>query len=144
MQKSTTVLSVPLTDLEAQLDDVESWPLFLPDLIAVRATGRDRYVFTVRQDGLQFEPAVSVRRSPRGHGLIWTTVQGPAWNGHLYLEAVDGRRTRVHLELVIDPRTYLGGLVELVGGGDGRARQSLFNLQDLARRREAERIAGAA
>ena len=143
MQKSTTVLSVPPADLEAQLHDVESWPLFLPDLMEVRPTGKDRYVFTVRQDGLQYERAVAVRRSPRGHGLLWTTVQGPAWNGHLYLEAVDARRTRVHLELVIDPRTYLGGLVELVGGGDGRARRSLSKLQDVARRHTADQAVGA-
>src|ERR687890_493952 len=121
MQKSTAVLSVPLEELESQLRDVETWPQFLPDLVSVGRISEGRYTFTVRLEGQVADIPVIVRRSPRGHGLLWTVVEGPAWNGHLYLEPVDPQRTRAHLELVVEPRSFIGHLVELVGTGDARA-----------------------
>ncbi len=131
MQKSTTVLTVPLRDLEAELRRVESWPSFLPELQAVERITEGRYIFTVRQDGRLHDVRVVVRRSPRGNGLLWTATEGAAWNGHLYLQAVDERRTRVHLELHIDARSFLGHVVEMIGSGDARARLGLFRLQDV-------------
>jgi hypothetical protein len=124
MQKSTTVFSVPLAELDEQLRDIESWPAFLPELQWVRRTGNGRYVFGVRQGGAEIEVPVAVRRSPHGSGMIWTVTDGPAWNGHLYLQVVDGRRTRVHLELHLEtppPADPTGataatqGLARLVG-----------------------------
>lgn len=129
MQKSTTVLSAPLDDLEIQLRDVESWPQFLPDLVAVDRVSEGRYVFTVRLDGQVEDVPVIVRRSPRGHGLLWTVLEGPAWNGHLYLEAVDARRTRAHLELVVEPRALIGA-ASLARAG--RPVPALHRLQDVA------------
>ena len=102
MQKSTTVFSVPLAELDEQLRDIASWPAFLPELQEVEETGRGRYTFTVQRNERQQLVNVAVRRSPYGSGMIWTVVDGPAWNGHLYLQVVDARRTRVHLELNIE------------------------------------------
>jgi len=102
MQKSTTVFSVPLAELDEQLRDIQSWPAFLPELQSVRETAKGRYLFGVRQGGAEVEVPVAVRRSPYGSGMIWTVTEGPAWNGHLYLQVVDARRTRVHLELNLE------------------------------------------
>jgi hypothetical protein len=102
MQKSTTVFSVPLAELDEQLRDIRSWPTFLPELLDVEELGRGRYTFSVLRDDEKLVFDVAVRRSPFGSGMIWTVVDGPAWNGHLYLQVVDARRTRVHLELNIE------------------------------------------
>jgi hypothetical protein len=116
IQKSTTVFSVPLSELEDQLADVASWPSFLPELESVTPLSNGRYTFGVRQEGHTHEVDVAVRRSPHGSGMIWTVVDGPAWNGHLYLQVVDGRRTRVHLELNVEPRSATGVRVATVEG----------------------------
>jgi hypothetical protein len=102
MQKSTTVFSVPLAELDEQLRDIASWPAFLPELQGVVELGKGRYTFDVLRNDERLAIDVAVRRSPHGSGMIWTVVDGPAWNGHLYLQVVDARRTRVHLELNID------------------------------------------
>lgn len=131
MQKSTTVLTVALRDLEAELRHAESWPQFIPELDSVERTAAGRYAFTVRRDGLLQRVRVLVRRSPRGNGLLWTATDGPAWNGHLYLQAVDEQRTRVNLELHVAPGSILGQVVGMVGAGDTRAQMGLYRLQDM-------------
>ena len=123
MQKSTTVFSVSLAELDEQLSDVASWPSFLPELEAVTPLSAGRYTFTVRQHGRMHLIDVAVRRSPHGTGMLWTVVDGPAWNGHLHLQEVDGRRTRVHLELNIERRSSLGHVVEM---SDGDAKRSAW------------------
>jgi hypothetical protein len=123
MQKSTTVFSVPLAELDEQLRDIHTWPTFLPQLESVRETGNSRYTFLVRQGDELAELNVAVRRSPYGSGMLWTVTEGPAWNGHLYLQVVDARRTRVHLELnieepIVDPAGATAaeqGIVKLHG-----------------------------
>jgi len=141
MQKFTTVFSVPLAELDEQLADVASWPTFLPEVESVTELSGGRYAFTVRQDGRTRRVEVAVRRSPHGSGMIWTVLDGPAWNGHLYLQVVDGRRTRVHLELNIEP---CHEVVEVETAGERAMPQlSLFRLKDaLARRddRDDERV----
>ena len=121
MQKSTTVFSVPLEELQEQLDDVAAWPAFLPALESVTVTADDRCRFVVSHGRGTREIDVAVQASPHGTGMIWTVLDGPAWNGHLYLQAVDARRTRVHLVLDIDAlpegagQTGLAGLLRIVG-----------------------------
>jgi hypothetical protein len=139
MQKSTTVFSVPLAELDDQLCDVASWPAFLPELEAVTEVARGRYLFRVRGAGGVREMNVAVRRSPFGSGMIWTVVDGPAWNGHLYLQVVDGRRTRVHLELRIEPHSPEGYLPE--AGDPTHAQLGLVRLQDtIGRGGDGERV----
>jgi Polyketide cyclase / dehydrase and lipid transport len=144
MQKFTTVFSVPLAELDEQLADVASWPTFLPEVESVTELSNGRYTFCVRQDGRTRSVDVAVRRSPHGSGMIWTVLDGPAWNGHLYLQVVDGRRTRVHLELNIEPFAF-PEVVEVDTAGERPAPQlSLFRLRDaLARHgddRDDERV----
>jgi uncharacterized membrane protein len=121
MQKSTTVFSAPLEQLQEKLDDVAAWPSFLPALESVTVTADDRCRFVVRHDGGTREIDVAVQPSPHGTGMIWTVLDGPAWNGHLYLQVVDARRTRVHLVLDVDARhesaapTGLSGLLRIAG-----------------------------
>jgi hypothetical protein len=134
MQKSTMVLSVPLAELDEILQDVASWPAFLPELEAVRRTGKGRWTFTVRQDGHSHEVDVAVRRSPYGFGMLWTVVCGPAWNGHLHLQVADARRTRVHLELNVDRREAPAPVVEPAAGEQSRTRLALARLSDAVRR----------
>jgi hypothetical protein len=117
MHKSTLVVSVPLGELERQLRRIETWPMYVPELEAVRSTGPGRFVFAVRQGDGILEVPVAIRRSPRGSGMLWTSTSGTAWNGHLYLQAVDAVRTRVHVDLDLAPRSFLGHLVELIGSG---------------------------
>jgi hypothetical protein len=135
MQKFTTVFSVTLAELDEQLADVASWPTFLPEVESVTELSNGRYTFTVRQDGRTRSVDVAVRRSPYGSGMIWTVLEGPAWNGHLYLQVVDGRRTRVHLELNIEPFT-VPEIVEVDTSGERAVPQlSLLRLRDALSRR---------
>ena len=113
MQKSTMVISVPLAEMDEVIRDVAAWPTFIPELEAVRETGNGRCTFTIRQDGRRYEVDVAVRRSPHDHGMLWTVVAGPAWNGHLYLQVAGAGRTRVHLELNVEARPVPDHLVEL-------------------------------
>jgi hypothetical protein len=143
MQKFTTVFSAPLAELDEQLVDVASWPTFLPEVESVTELSNGRYTFTVRHDGRTRSVDVAVRRSPYGSGMIWTVLEGPAWNGHLYLQVVDGRRTRVHLELNIEPFTFpevveVPEVPEVVDAAGERAvpQLSLFRLRDALARRD--------
>jgi hypothetical protein len=139
MQKSTTVFSIPLAELDEQLRDIATWPTFLPALESVRETGNGRYTFLVRQGDELAELGVAVRRSPYGSGMLWTVTEGPAWNGHLYLQVVDGRRTRVHLELRIEPHSPEGYLPE--AGDPTHAQLGLVRLQDtIGRGGDGERV----
>jgi len=117
MQKCTTVLSVSPAELGEQLRDVTSWPVFLPGLASVTATAPGRYTFVVHQSGMAHEIEVAVR--PTAEGMLWTVLDGPAWNGRLYLHAVDARRTRLHLELEIEPRGPLPAVADLIEIVDG-------------------------
>jgi hypothetical protein len=105
MQKCTTVFSLSPAELDEQLRDVTAWPVYLPGLESVTATSPGRYTFVVRQDDVAHEIEVAVR--PTADGVLWTVLDGPAWNGRLFLQPVDDRRTRLHLELEIEPRGTL-------------------------------------
>jgi hypothetical protein len=140
MQKSTTVFSVPLAELDEQLRDIATWPMILPQLESVTETSPGRYTFVVRREGGSHVVHVAVRRSPFGSGMIWTVVDGPAWNGHLYLQVVDARRTRVHLELNIEPRGPLLDVdAEIGDAGTAPAQLGLFRLQDVVAKRDDDR-----
>ena len=117
MQKCTTVFTLSPAELERQLRDVTAWPVLLPGLESVTATSPGRYTFVVRQHGVAHEIEVTVRSTP--DGMLWTVVDGPAWNGRLYLQPVDDRRTRLHLDLEIEPRRPLRAVAELAVIPDG-------------------------
>jgi hypothetical protein len=117
MQKCTTMFSLPPGELAEQLRDVANWPVFLPGLESVTATSPDRYTFVVRQNDAAHEIEVTVR--PTLEGVLWTVLDGPAWNGRLHVQAVDARRARLHLELEIEPRGPLPAVADLVEIVDG-------------------------
>ena len=119
MQKCTTVFTMSPAELEAQLRDVTAWPVFLPGLESVTPTSPGRYTFVVRQYGLAHEIEVAVRSTP--DGMLWTVLDGPAWNGRLFQQAIDDRRTRLHLELEIEPRGPLPAVADLLDILDGAA-----------------------
>lgn len=118
MQKCTTMFSLPSAELAEQLRDVANWPVFLPGLESVTATSPGRYTFVVRQYDVAHEIEVAVRSTP--DGVLWTVLDGPAWNGRLSLQPVDERRTRLHLELEIEPRDSLA-VIMLQLGADVRS-----------------------
>jgi len=91
--------------------------VFLPGLESVMATSPGRYTFVVRQYDVAHEIEVAVRSTP--DGMLWTVLDGPAWNGRLFLQALDGRRTRLHLELEIEPRSPLPAVADLLEILDG-------------------------
>jgi hypothetical protein len=139
MQKFTTVFSVPLDELDEQLRDIASWPTFLPEVESVTELSNGRFTFVVRHGDGTRPVDVAVRRSPHGSGMIWTVLGGPAWNGHLYLQVVDGRRTRVHLELHIEPCSS-PEVVEVETAGQRPVLQlGLFRLRDLVARHDDDR-----
>jgi hypothetical protein len=117
MQKCTTMFSLPPAELAEQLRDVANWPVFLPGLESVTATSPGRYTFVVRRYDAAHEIEVAVRSTP--DGMLWTALDGPAWNGRLHLQVVDARRTRLHLELEIEPRGPLPAVADLVELVDG-------------------------
>ena len=130
-EAATTVVPVPLEELEARLRQVDTWPGFLPDLQACRETSHRRYTFTVRQSRQDYEIPVVLSVHPKEHELVWRTVSGPAWNGTLRMKALDEHRTQVSLELVVQPRSGRAHLGEWFGSSHAEAELALQRLAEL-------------
>jgi uncharacterized membrane protein len=114
-QHATTTVAAPLTDVQARLADVSSWPAFLYGLESVEPAGHERYRFTLANGKQRRTVLVCVQAHPAEHRMAWRQLEGPRYTGELRLRAVDSGRTAVELTLTADPVTMAEGFRELLG-----------------------------
>jgi hypothetical protein len=115
-ERAATVIPLPLSVVESNIWDVTGWVAFLGDVEWIERSGHERYVFGIRQGRRVHEVPVGVRWHAREHRVSWRELAGPAWRGEIRLTALNGRRTRVGLEMVVRPRTLIGNLADALGG----------------------------
>ena len=130
MQRASAVLNVPLAIVEEHLRPVTSWTAFLPGLEAAEATSFARYRFRVREDGRTADLPVAVRMDRRRHRVSWQCLHGPAYEGRIILEPVGDRRTRVDVEVRMEPLTVAGQFAGMVGSRRDLARTVVQRLAD--------------
>ncbi len=130
-QSANVVVSRALPDVEAHLWGVSNWVSCLSGVVSARRHSHERYAVELRAGRLFHEVLVAVRWNARHHRFAWKSLEGPTWAGELRLSAVNGRRTRLELETVAVPRTFLGGLAELVGAGRRDLAPDLQRIHDL-------------
>lgn len=128
-QEATTTVTAPVAEVERFLTDVEQWPRFLVGLDAATRVSHERWVFCVHDGNDRREATVAVRRDAAGHRFTWRSLDGPVYSGCLALTPVDGRHTRVHLELRWHPGTFLAALAEMVLPRGDRAARDLRELE---------------
>jgi hypothetical protein len=133
-ERASTVIPLPLSVVESNVWDVTLWPAFLSDAAWVRRTSQERYVIGVRNGRRVHEVPVVVRWQVHDHRISWQELEGPAWRGELRLSALNGRRTRVTLELVAQPR---GLAARLAQGFGALPRDAASDLERLAARLSA-------
>ncbi len=130
-QEASAVLSVPVSEVEARLRDVQSWPDFLVGVEEVTASSFERFVFRVRDARQTREIAVAVLARPREHRVSWHALSRPAFGGEFRLQPVDERHTRVTLSLTAEPAGFLAGLGEMLGSSTSTATLDLQRLEAL-------------
>lgn len=131
-QEATTVLAVPLAEVESTVCDVARWPAFLTGLESVEATGFERYRFTVT-DGGRRTVDVCVVPHPAEHRISWRGLSGPRYTGEWRLHAVDAGHTRVDLTMTADPHGMAAGFRELLGERHPTAQLCLHRLDGVVR-----------
>lgn len=114
-QSASVVVGRPLSMIESQFWPVTNWASCLSDVASIRRSGHERYAVELRTGRRLEEVLVAVRWNARHHRFTWKALEGPQWTGELRMAPVNGRRTRLHLELSTMPRTLLGGFAELLG-----------------------------
>lgn len=113
-QEATTVVPLPLAEIESRLRQVESWSNFLEGISSIRCTGHERYVFNLADGRDHRELKVAVRLLYQDHCFVWRGLSGPQLRGALKLAATDERHTAVTLTLASHPTDFLSGLAEMV------------------------------
>lgn len=126
--QASAVVHQPAAVVETALRAVESWPGLLGGLVAVRRTGHERYVFTVRQGRREHEVLVAVRHDAPGHRIVWRALEGAPWDGTLRVQADGRRRTTVTLGRRVHPRSFLASVAELLGARGADPAQDLLGL----------------
>ena len=114
-QHATTTVAAPLTDVQARLGDVTSWPAFLYGLEAVEPAGHERYRFTLTTGKQRRTVLVCVQAHPAEHRMAWRQLEGPRYVGELRLREVDRGHTTVELTMTADPVSMSEGFRELLG-----------------------------
>jgi hypothetical protein len=114
-ERAANVIPLPLSVVESNIWDVTTWSAFLGDVAWIERSAHERYVFGVRQGRRVHEVLVAVRWHARDHRVTWKELEGPAWRGEIRLAALNGRRTRVGLEVTAHPRTVLATVTEMFG-----------------------------
>ena len=125
------VVNRPLSVIESQLWTVTNWASCLQDVVSVRRASHERYTMELMAGRGIDEVLVAVRWNARHHRFAWKALDGPSWTGQLQLHPVNGRRTRVTLEVLTVPRTFLGSVADLVGARRRDVTQDLQGIQDL-------------
>jgi hypothetical protein len=114
-QHATTTVAAPLTDVQARLGDVTSWPAFLYGLEAVEPAGHERYRFTLVNGKRRRSVLVCVQAHHAEHRMAWRQLEGPRYAGELRLREVDSGHTTVELTMTADPVSMSEGFRELLG-----------------------------
>ncbi|MDQ1286721.1 MAG: hypothetical protein QG622_286 [Actinomycetota bacterium] len=114
--QASTVINLPLSVVESNIWDPGSWPGFMDLLDRVERKSTERFILGVREGRRVFEVPVALRWHPREHRASWSELQGPEFRGEIRLVALNGRRTKVTLEMVARPRTLAGILTEKLVG----------------------------
>jgi hypothetical protein len=133
-QSATTVIPIPLVELEDRLSRIESWPDFLMGVESVEKLGYERYRFTLDQDSERREIVVAVRHKPRGHTFTWQSLDGPAFTGRFDLADTDVGDTRVSLTISSHPSTTWSSIADFVLPRMSQADHDLRNLEELVLR----------
>ena len=114
-QHATTTVAAPLSDVQARLGDVTSWPAFLYGLEAVEPAGHERYRFTLVNGKRRRSVLVCVQAHHAEHRMAWRQLEGPRYAGELRLREVDSGHTTVELTMTADPVSMSEGFRELLG-----------------------------
>jgi hypothetical protein len=114
--QASTVINLPLSVVESNIWDPNSWPSFMDWLVGVERKAKERYVFAIREGVRVFEVPVSVRWHLREHTVTWCELTGRAHRGEIRLTSLNGRRTKVTIEMSALPRTVAGILTEKLCG----------------------------
>lgn len=127
-QHATTTVASPLSDVQARLADVTSWPAFLYGLESVEPAGHERYRFTLATGKRTRTVLVCAQAHPAQHRLTWRELEGPRYRGELRLREVDSGHTTVELTMTADPVSMADGFRELLGE---RHPEAVLDLQRL-------------
>jgi uncharacterized membrane protein len=115
-QEASSVVSLPIAQVYARLANVADWPSFLMGLDAVRRTGHERFVFTVKDGARRLRDVeVAVRPHPGENRITWRALGGPKFDGELKMTEAGSTHTRVQLSLTAEPAGFLAGLSEMIG-----------------------------
>jgi uncharacterized membrane protein len=133
-QHATTTVAAPLTDVQARLAEVASWPAFLYGLESVEPAGHERYRFTLADGKRRRTVLVCVQSHPAEHRMAWRQLEGPRYLGELRLREVDDGHTAVELTMTADPVGMAEGFRELLGERHPAAQLDLQRLDDYVRK----------
>jgi hypothetical protein len=112
--RATTVIPLPLSVVESNIWDVTTWTAFVAGVERIERVAPERFLFGIRQGRRVHPVPVAVRWHPRDHRVSWRELHGPAWRGEIRLTALNGRRTRIGMEISAHPRTPLAAVAAVL------------------------------
>jgi len=137
-QSATTVIPIPLVELEDRLSRIESWPDFLVGVDSVERLGHERYRFRLADDSERREVVVAVRHKSRSHSFSWQSLDGPVFTGRFDLAESGDGETSVALSIASHPGTLWSSLSDFVLPRMSQADHDLRNLEELVVRAISE------
>ena len=113
-QEASAVVSLPVSEVDAKLREISSWPRFMVGLLDVIKIAHERYTFVVRDGHSVREVPVCAIPHPREHRVSWKALSGPAFDGEFRLHPENDRQTRIAVSLVAEPAGFLAGLSDML------------------------------
>jgi hypothetical protein len=113
-QEATTVVALPLAEVESRLRRVEAWSEFLHGIESIEYVSHERYVFRLADGRDRRELKVVVKLLYRDHCFVWHGLSGPTWRGSLKLAPIDDNHTAVTLAMASLPIDLRSGLSEML------------------------------
>ena len=107
LRTAGALVEVELGQVEARLNDIESWSAFLTEIRSLHRVGHERYQVHLADGRTSL---VWVGSDPAQHRYRWQSLRGPTFLGQISLAAAGGSHTLITLEIQLEPR----GLVRLV------------------------------
>jgi uncharacterized membrane protein len=129
-QEATAVVNLPVTEVEARLREISSWPRFIVGLDDVVKTAHERYTFVVRDSGGSRDVPVCAIPHPREHRISWKALVGPAFDGEFRLHPENERQTSIAVTLVAEPAGFLSGLSDMLRSRSTTAELVLQRLEE--------------
>jgi hypothetical protein len=129
IERVATVVPLPLSVVESNLWDVTTWTTFLGDVEWIERSGNERFVFGVRHGRRVHEVPVAVRWHGPEHRVVWRELSGAPWRGEISVTPLNGRRTRIGVEVTAQRRTLPGLLL-----GSTRRKGANVDLEPLVAR----------